>query len=623
MGNFFTDNDDLTFYVERGIDWRGLAKLYEEGPADESIATYKELLALMGSVAADEVATRARQVDAEGSKLVDGVAQTGPAHQKIFELFRDMGVYGLCIPKELGGLGAPAVMYFLFVEMLSRADVTVMTHFGFHAGTAISLLTFSVREGTTEMNADGKITKTRWPDVINEIIEGRAWGSMDLTEPNAGSDLATLRTRAVRDAEGTWRLTGNKIFITSGHGKYHMVLAKTSDQDSLEALSLFLVPATLERDGKTVVNARVDRLEEKLGHHGSPTCSVVFDNSEAELIGKIGDGFPLMLSLMNDARLGVGFEGVGLAEAAHRAAKAYAAERVSMGQPIEKHPMIADYLDEMDLWIRGLRALGMAAVVAEETQVRLELKERLAGSDVIDAEARRAIKRAKRRVRHFTPLLKYLAAEKAVWIARTGMQIHGGNGYTKDYDAERYVRESLGLPVYEGTSQIQALMVLKDNIGAAAKDPQTFLRRRAAAKLRAVRATDPLERAVWDLESAAYSAQQHLLWRAAKDKLSVAMKGPLGDVLQRLTESWDPKRDFAHGMLHAERLTQILGDAAIARVLWEQARDFPERRELAERWVERAAPRVRYNLDLIHSTGDRLLAGLEASDAAAEEQRRA
>jgi 3-(methylthio)propanoyl-CoA dehydrogenase len=613
MGNFFTDNDDLTYYLERGVDWRPLLD------SDDSPDTFRELLDVAGTFAADEVATRARQIDREGARLENGVVKTGPAQEQIFDMLREMGFYGLCVPKELGGMNAPALLYYFMCEMLARADVSVMVHFGFHAATAVSVLHYSIREGTTEADEHGRISRTRWQDVIETILAGNAWGSMDLTEANAGSDLAALRTRAVRDAEGVWRVSGNKIFITSGHGQYHLVLAKTEDRDELDALSLFLVRSVVERGGAKVQNVRVDRLEEKLGHHGSATCSVVFDNAEAELIGKVGDGFKLMLSLMNHARIGVGFEALGLAEGAYRAARAYAAERQSMGSSIDRHPMIADYLDDMDVTLRGLRALAVTAALAEEGALRLEIEEQLRGRPgVVDAAKHKAIKRLRKRARYLTPLLKYAATEHAVRIARLGMQIHGGNGYMKDYDAERYMRDSLVLPVYEGTSQIQALMCLKDNLGAAVKDPQKFLRRRAAAKLRSVRAVDPLERAVWRLESAGFQAQQHILWRVAKGKMSEAMRAPLSGMLESFTRNWDPKRDFAHGMLHAERLIQILADAAIAEIFWEQAQKHPERREVAERWVERAEPRVRYNLDLISGTGDRLLEKLEAGAASAE-----
>ena len=631
MANFYSDNDDIKFYVDHFVDWKRLVNLIEDfdhpdAPAswEEAVSTYKDILDLMGRFSAEEVATRAPAMDQKGTHMQDGVVTASPEHDAIFEQLKEMGIYGLCTPRELGGMNCPGMLYLFVAELMARADVSVMTHFGFHVATSTTLLAYSVEEGSTEFDERGRITKTRWYDEIQRILAGETWGSMDLTEPNAGSDLAVLRARAVLDDQGVWRLTGNKIFITSGHGNYHLVLAKTDDRDDLKALSLFLVPLTIERGGESLRNAWVDRVEEKIGHHASATCSVQYDNSEAQLIGKTGDGFPLMLMLMNHARLGVGFEGIAMCEAAYRAAYDYAHERITMGSPIAEHPMIANYLDEMELTIKGLRAMAVEAGMAEEIATHLEMKQkRFTGDNVLDADAKREIKRLKKRSRYLTPLLKYIAAEEAVRFARMAMQIHGGNGYTQDYAPERLLRDALVLPVYEGTSQIQALMALKDNLGAITKNPQRFLRKLAAAKFSAMRAVDPLERGYHKLQSMALSAQQHIMWRVAKDKWSDAVAGPWDKIFERFTKNWDPKRDFAWGLLHAENLTRILADVAIAKVLYKQARDYPERRELAERWIELVEPRVRYHWELIHTAGDRLLQRLEreadAAQAAAQE----
>jgi 3-(methylthio)propanoyl-CoA dehydrogenase len=626
MANFYADNDDLQFYIDKAVDWSELVDLVErhykdpDGPKSwqEAVETYKEILDLIGNFVGDEVAPRARAIDEEGTHLVDGKVQHGKAFDEIFDQLKEMGIYGMAVPRELGGMNCPMLLYFLLCEIFSRGDVSVMTHFGFHSGISLALLQYALREGSAKFDEDGKILETRWQKEIEEILTGEAWGSMDLTEPQAGSDLAVIRSKGVLGDDGVWRVTGNKIFITSGHAKYHIVLAKTEDRDSLDALSLFLVPLTKEKDGQTVVNGYVDRVEEKLGHHGSATCSVQFEDSEAELIGKTGEGFKLMLMLMNNARLGVGFESVGACEDALRQARAYAAERKSMGKAIAQHEMIADYLDEMDVTVRGLRAMAMEGAVAEELATRHELLSRLpAHKD--DTALRRKVNKLKRRSRFLTPLIKYAAAESAVWISRMNMQIHGGNGYMRDYDAERVLRDALVMPVYEGTSQIQALMVLKDNLLGAIKNPQRFLKNMATAKYNAVRAKEDLDRRYHALESLSYSAQQHILLKIAKDKWSVAMSGPLPRFLDTFMKNWDPKRDFSFGLLHAERLTRILVDVAIAEILVDQAKRFPERRDIAERWLERAEPRVRYHWDLIVHTGDRLLERLKADESNGED----
>jgi len=382
----------------------------------------------------------------------------------------------------------------------------------------------------------------------------------------------------------------------------------------LRDLSLYLVPSTSERYGKTTTNATIERVEEKVGHHGSPTCSVHYDNAEAELIGAEGQGFSNMLFMMNGARVGVGMECIGVSEAAYRCAKDYAAERKAFGVPIKRHGMIADYLDEMDCTIRGMRALGLEAAFAEELSVRMEIAFNNGTMEKSD-KAERRWKKMRYRARHLTPLFKYLGAEQAVHICRMSMQIHGGNGYTKDYAPERLLRDSLVMPVYEGTSQIQCLMVLKDNLGAILKNPQRFLRRVARAKIQSVRATDALERTYWKMQSMVFTAQQTILWRVTKNKWSEAWNSDtMGQVFNKFRQDWDPKRDFSFGMLHAEHLTKIMADTAVAEILVKQAKDFPERRELAENWIERAEPRVRYNMDLLQNTGERLLRRLNEED---------
>ncbi len=620
MANFYSDNEDLKFYVEQAIDWPELVDLTElhfrtqDAPKDwrEAVQTYRDTLDLFGQFVGDEIAPRGRALDSEGMHFKEGQVVGGPAHEAIFSQLKEMGVYGLLVPRELGGMNMPTILYLLVAEIIARGDVSCMTHFGFHAYAASIITQYSVKEGTAKIDEAGRIQSTRFDAIVKELMAGKAWGAMDLTEPGAGSDLAAIRARATRDAHGVWRLTGNKIFITSGHGNYHLVLAKTADEESLSALSLFMVPLTIEREGQTIRNGHVDRVEEKIGHHGSATCSVQFEDSESYLIGAPGEGFKLMAMLMNNARLSVGMESIGLAEHATRMARAYASERKSMGKPIAQHEMVADYLDEMETTIVGLRALAMDAAYAEEMAVRLEYLNRFERRTEGSSDSARQLSRFKRRARKLTPLVKYAASEHAVAIARLNMQIHGGYGYSKEYDAERLLRDSLVLPIYEGTSQIQSLMALKDQLGAAMKAPQRFLQKLATAKLEAVRSRDRLDRTYWSMRSLAYSAIQHILLKIARDKWSSAMTQPLPRLLDTFVRHWDPKRDFSPGLLHAEHLTRMLADVEIAGVLLGQARRFPERRVWAERWLERAEPRVRYNWDLVVHTGDRVLLDLGA-----------
>ena len=202
-----------------------------------------------------------------------------------------------------------------------------------------------------------------------------------------------------------------------------------------------------------------------------------FDDTPGELIGARGDGFKNMLLLMNNARVGVGFESLGVCEAAWRQAKAFAAERPSMGKTIDKHEMIAEHLERMETTIQGLRALAMRAAHHEEMSQKLRL--RLQFDPPEDRSELERLQREQRRHqstgRRLTPLLKYLGSEAAVDLARTNVQVHGGAGYVTEYDAEKLLRDALVFPIYEGTSQIQALLATKDVLLGTIGKPQAFV----------------------------------------------------------------------------------------------------------------------------------------------------
>jgi len=633
MASFLTDNADLLYYFDEGVDWDTLAELTEYGwraagrfsSAAEARQFYRECAQMIGELVAENIAPRAASIDREHPRLDGGEAAEGPAMRAVFEAIQAADLHKLCIPREFGGLNAPLLMYFLGAEMIARADASCMTHFSFHGGMAMAMLAYSVREGTTDFDgAEGRVRSTRFGTEMSEIARGEAWGCMDITEPNAGSDVAALRTRAEQDQQGNWFVTGQKIFVTSGHGKYHFVLARTEEARhtdnplaGLAGLSMFLVKTYDDQPGgRRTRYVTLERVEEKLGHQGSVTAALSFERAPAQLIGKRGEGFSYMLVLMNNARIGVGFESIGVAEAAYRMARAYAEQRSSMGKFIGRHEMIADYLDEMQTDILGLRALAVASAFHEEVAQKIPLIHRFASAETAGEHARmRELPRHKALARRYTPLLKYLAAEKAVEIARRNLQIHGGVGYTREYGAEKLLRDSLILPIYEGTSQIQSLMAMKDTLFQAAKRPHVLVGKLGQARWRSASARDPLERRLARLQVLSLSAQQFLLTRTAADKLKTLAREPVGRWKTVLTKSWDPKRDFALAMLHAERLTGILAREAIAELLLDQARAHPHRRELLERWLDRAEPRVRALHEEITTTGERVLALLANGDA--------
>ena len=632
MTNYFKDNEDLKYYFDKGIEWEQLIELTEYGfdapdgisNAQEGVEFYRDVLEMVGEFVANEIAPHAAEIDEQGVTLEGGDASFGPRQQSIFKQIKELELHSMCLPRELGGLNCPMIVYFIASEVFARGDVSVMAHHGFHGGIAMAMLNYSLLEGSSEVQQDPpKIVKTRFEKEIGEIAVGDAWGSMDITEPNAGSDMAALRSKGEQDDEGNWYVTGEKIFITSGHGKYHFVIARTEkivDPNDpfggLNGLSLFLVPIWEEEGGKKKWLATIDRVEEKLGHHGSVTATVSYDRTPAHLIGERGEGFKQMLTLMNGARVGVGFESIGLCEASHRLAQEYAAERPSMGKPIAQHEMIADYLDEMESDLQGLRALGMYGAFTEEMAQKgtIRLKYMPPSDEDEVSRLKRMVKKQKAQARKVTPLLKYLASEKAVEMSRRCLQIHGGNGYITEFGAEKLLRDALVMPIYEGTSQIQCLMAMKDALNGVMKNPQGFMRELALVQWLAMASKDPLERRVNQIRQLSLDVRRHLITRTAADKLKSLQDRPLTDWPRAFVKDWNPKRDFSYSMLHAERLTRLLADEVICEILLEQAQRHPEREAVLERYLERAEPRCRFLHDVITKSGERLLKTLDDSD---------
>ena len=633
--NFFLDNDDLRFQLSR-INWDVMVDLQERMFLDEdrftsgsdAKACYDELLTSLGEFAAKEIAPFERELDEQHPHFHDGVVDDAPRIKKIFDALAGLGAMGLTLPRRLGGSNAPNLVSSALLEMLTRADASVAGHFGFYGGMAAALMFYAADEGSVTYEG-GLPVNSRFDAQIRRIIEGKEWGAMVLTEPQAGSDLARLRSKAVVQTDGSWRLTGQKIYITAGHGEHHVVIARSEDETThpgLKGLSLFYVPAHIGPDGKPCPkdapgaksNLVIGGIEHKMGQHSAVAATIHYENSYAELIGKRTEGFRLMLVLMNNARIIVAFEALGTCEAAFRTARAYAEERVAMGKTLSRHEMIADYLDEMDIVIRGLRAVTFDAAFHEECAMRMNtlMKTNPPANADERAEMGRAAKKYTARSRLLTPLIKYWGGEEAVRQSRMCMQILGGIGYIKETGAEKLLRDALVIPVYEGTSQIQALMALKDNLQAAMKKPGKFARDIAETRLLALSSSEPLERGAARMKMVSLSAMQTIISRIAADKLGGLGKKPLGQWRAALTKDWDPAVDFSFGLLHAERLTKLLTCSHTAEVLVAQARsvagtaDAEERADIAQRFIERFEPRSKGVLLEIEATSGSLIARL-------------
>ena len=625
MGNFYTDNADLQWYVTTGIDWAPIIRLTEYdhraedgfSSPEEAVPFYEEVLTLLGAYAADDIAPHWRALDAAHPHLdgQGGVKEAAIVEDIVGGLL-SLGVPGMCLPRELGGMNCPLLLLQIQNELLCRADVSIGAHMGFHGGMALAALAYSVMEDTTVFQTDPPaIATTRFQECIEQIAAGDAWGSMDITEPHAGSDMAALQTKGEQDEDGNWFVTGQKIFITSGHGRWHFVIARTEQpkpgEDAfagLKGMSMFLVPAFDEQGGRAHVF--VTGVEEKLGHNASATCTVHFERAPAELIGRRGEGFKYMLLLMNNARVGVGFESLGLMEAAHQAATKYAAERQSMGKTIDQHEMIAEMLEEMQTERQACRALAMTAAWHEELSQKMQIAlKHLPMGDEQRAQMQKEQHRHAKQSRFLTPLLKWYAAEQAVDHARRAVQVHGGSGYIQEYGVEKLLRDAMVFPIYEGTTQIQALMVMKDSLLGVVRDPAHFARTLLGLWWRSRFAANKLERRVARLQLTAQRTIQFLLSRLALTKLRQAPISAWGSIFQH----WDPKKDFALAMLHADRLSGLLLDGAVAAVLFEQQRRDPARRDVLIRWLESAEPRSQHRATRIRRTGQRLLQRLSTA----------
>jgi alkylation response protein AidB-like acyl-CoA dehydrogenase len=608
--NFYLDNDDLYFQIEHQ-DWKKLFPLVEtdaedsEAPrsAEEAKVLYHEFLRSLGEYIAEKIDPKAHMLDEQHPTLENGEMIDAPVMREFIKGLSDMGAMALPFSRHVGGYNMPWVISNAVCEMIARADVSLMTYYGFFSGIGLAFYFFALEHGDF-VSEKKRLISTRYDQQMSDFASGKTCGAMCLTEPQAGSDLAAILMTAKKEKDNYWYLNGQKIWITCGHGEHHLVLARSESKKThpgLKGLSLFYVPAHIEVNGEKKRNFTIGGQEKKMGQHSSVTVTLNYDNARAELVGERGDGFKNMLLVMNDARLLVGYEGIGLCEKAYRMAKDFADDRIAMGKKIADHELIADYLDQMDLENKALRALAYYAGFHEEMANRLKSLMRLDKSRNKEQSSAREkeYKHHKWLARLATPFVKYCASENAVYFARMNMQIMGGVGYMKEYGAEKLMRDSLIMPIYEGTSQIQALMALKDHLQHAMNNPADFLSKMAHAKVQCLSAKTSAEKHLARLESLYYSTLQTILTRMIADKFGDIKDKPLVEWKDAFLKSWDPKKDFSFGLLHAERFCLIASKLWMSKVLVEQALNLTDkdltakRLHLASRFMERAEPKMR------------------------------
>ncbi len=430
--NFYTDNENLSFYLHHpdmdqvvAVKEKNYAEAgtHPEAPkdAEEAVEQYDLVMKLLGDIAGEVIAPNAEEVDHVGPQLVDGHVEYAPGTRKNLDALVQSGLYGMALERKYKGLNFPRVVEVMAAEIIARADVGFATIWGLQ-DCAETIQHF----GSEEL-------KDKY---LPRIYDG-ATCSMDLTEPDAGSDLQSVRLKATWD-EGSncWRLNGVKRFITNGDADLHLVLARSEEgTNDGRGLSYFVFD---KADGGMTVR----RIENKMGIKGSPTAELQFTNAPAQIVGERRLGLiKYVMSLMNGARLGVGAQSIGLCEAACREAEAYAASREQFGHTIDKFVAVQDLLAQMRARTDGARSLMY------ETARYVDLSS--------------SSKAASRIADILTPLVKLNASEFANKCAYDCIQVHGGSGFMKEYACERLYRDARILSIYEGTSQLQVVAAMK------------------------------------------------------------------------------------------------------------------------------------------------------------------
>jgi len=591
--NYLADNPDIEFHFNNKFEWDVLYDLsiaedrhaLGVSSAEEYKSTFRSILDQFGEVVGSKIAANQSKVANEDLKLVNGEVVFPAATQESVDLLKNIGIASMGIASRFGGMAIPISAELPAVEMLYRACPSTYTNITWYAPVARVIDEFGSED-----------QKSR---VIPRLATGEWSGNMALTEPDAGSDLGALRTYGERQSDGSWKLFGTKRFITNGCGDVSLVLAKgQKGAEGLQHLNLFLC---FRKNSDGSRNYEISKLEEKIGLHGSPTCELQFDGSHAELIGEEGLGFSYMLHLMNEARVGVSYQGVGIMEAVYRLAKDYTQERKAWGRPLAHHELIAERLLDLEVTLKAARSLcyqaGNALSIYQTASRKLredktltpELKEKV-------AELK---KKYERRLRRWTPLIKFFAAEQAVKNARECLQMHGGYGFTTEYQPEWWLRESMIIPLYEGTSQIQALMCLKDTMKDIIRKPRSFIEAAIDARfgnLTNLSSRNPLRRKLAKLKQEFNASMVSIIVQLVKTNMRLSFNeinpAHLRKIVKMITTDLVKFENLRPALLHAERITEMKAAICMAESLIADVKIDSSRNWIAERWLNKALPRA-------------------------------
>ena len=457
---------DLVFGLTRLV---GLPALTGQAGAALSPEDIAQIIEEADRFCREVLQPNAIAADRAGAVYANGTVTTPATYPASYAKWIEGGWQSLSAPAEHGGQGLPAALWTAMVELGMAADASFMLGPLLTAGAIDCLNHYASPDQAA-----------RW---LPKMVSGEWTGAMCLTEPAAGSDLGVLKTRAEPLGNGRYALHGQKIYITWGEHDctdniVYLVLARLPDAPpGSKGISLFV--ATKVKEDGSRNDLRCGGIEKKLGIHGSPTCVMLFEGAEAELVGEPNRGLNAMFAMMNNARLGVGTQGVAHGAAALRLAEAYADQRVQGGRPIAQHPDVARMLMEM-------RSVTLAA--------RLLVLETAA---CVDRHTLLGDARAQARLALLTPIVKAWCTDRGVETASTGVQVHGGMGFIEDAGAAQVLRDARIAPIYEGTNGIQAIDLLVRKVakdgGAEMRALLAEVKRTPDARLRA--AAETLERA--------------------------------------------------------------------------------------------------------------------------------
>lgn len=448
MANYYTDHPEIEFHLSHPLMKR-IVELKEKGYADkdkyadapvcydDAIENYKRVLDITGDVAANVIAANAESVDLEGPHLVDGRMKYASKTYENIDVTKQAGLWGVSMPRQYGGLNLPNVVFSMLSEVISAADA------GFQNIWSLQSCIDTLYEfGNEEQRAK----------YIPRVCEGASM-SMDLTEPDAGSDLQRVMLKATQDADGTWRLNGVKRFITNGDSDIHLVLAR-SEEGTHDGRGLSMFIYDKQSGGVTVRH-----IEHKLGIHGSPTCELVFKDAKAELCGNTRMGLiKYVMALMNGARLGIAAQSVGVAQESYNEGLAYAKERMQFGKKIISFPAVYDMLARMKAKLDAGRSLLYQTARYVDLYKSLE---DIARDRKLTAEERQELKKWNRLADAFTPLSKGTNSEWANQNAYDAISIHGGSGFIMEYKSQRLYRDARIFSIYEGTTQLQVVAAIR------------------------------------------------------------------------------------------------------------------------------------------------------------------